>query len=241
MTPYPPVTTELDPALALAAAARAGSAAGAGRAAWRQALAMVADEGFARPVFCFRTLEILRCDGETLELGPDPSSLPVPELARLAGRLKAVTAAACTLGPALEARVSELCAARRMSLAHALDGVGNAMLMYTARCAAHAVRRSFRGLGLTTGDPLSPGGRGIRLDLQGAVLELAGAERLGVSATLQGMLSPVKSRTLLVGAGTGLRAQPFRRRCESCPSAAGCRYRPPAPDRVGAGRVSTTG
>ncbi len=214
---------QIELSLALAAAEKRCAAAGPGQTARRKALTMIAAEGLATPAFCYRCSPLVGVNGNTLELGL--ASLDAPGLAPLSSRLTAVAAVACTLGPALEARVSELCRERSMSLALALDELGNAMLMYTARCAALAVRRECRSQGLTSGDTLSPGGNGLPLAQQGAVLELAGGDRLGVWTTAQGMLSPIKSRSLVMGAGHGLAAQPLRRRCESCSSGETCRYR----------------
>ena len=214
---------EIELSLALAAAAKRCAAAGPLQASRQLALGMIAQEGLARPVFCYRAAKLQGVRGDLLELGQ--TELSAPGMAATSSRLSAVTALVCTLGPALEARVSGLCAKRSISLALALDELGNAMLMYTARRAVLAVRKECRSQGLTTGDTLTPGGSGLPLAQQGAVLQLAGGDRLGVSVTEQGMLWPVKSRSLIVGMGAGLSPQPSRKRCQQCSSGGHCRYR----------------
>ena len=214
---------EIDISLALAAAAGHSLASGPSRAPRQRALAMITEEGLARPAFCYLDCQVSGVRGARLELGT--TTLEVPGMAGISSRLTAVTALACTLGPALEARVSGLCSQRSMSLALALDELGNAMLMYAARFAALAIRKEARSRGLTTGDTLTPGGPGLALADQAAVLALAGGDRLGITVNGQGMLSPVKSRSLIVGLGMGLSAQPARRRCEVCSSGAHCSYR----------------
>jgi hypothetical protein len=153
------------------------------------------------------------------------SSLVAPGLGELSSNVSAVAGIACTLGTALETRVSELCRQRSMSLAFALDAVGNELLMYTARCATLAIRREARLLGLSAGDALTPGGSGFSLGQQLAVLDLAEGVQLGIRLRGQGMLYPVKTRTLVVGVGVGLTAKPLCRRCEGCESREACRYR----------------
>jgi hypothetical protein len=110
-------------------------------------------------------------------------------------------------------------------MALALDALGNELLIYTARFAALKMRSEARRLGYSTGDMLTPGGRGLALDQQARVIGLAGGEQIGITVTQQGMLSPVKSRSMLVGVGLGLAAKPMRRRCETCSSRERCSYR----------------
>jgi len=216
-------TGEVAMALALRAVVRRSTCAGMTSKVRNEVIAMVEEEAMARPTYSYRLTPLQGVDGELLALGP--ASLHAPGLSAVSSRLTAVAAVACTLGPSIEQRVSLLCAGRRFSLAFALDQLGNELLMYTARRVQLLVRAEARQQGLAIGDAFAPGGRGLSLDQQGRVIALAGGERLGVSVTEQGMLYPVKSRSMVIGVGTGLAAKPLRRRCESCSSRKTCTYR----------------
>ena len=214
---------EIDIARALAAAAKKPRAAGAKPEARSAAVAMIAEEALAAPAFSYRTLPVREVRGDLLDFGD--AALRTPGLAAISAQLSGVTAVACTIGQALEARVSALCAGRRLSLALALDEVGNELLFYTVRHVTLLLRGETRRRGFSSGATLSPGCRDLAIDQQGSVVAMAGGDRLGITVTEQGMLFPVKSRTLVVGIGTGLTAPPMRRSCDTCSSRETCRYR----------------
>lgn len=189
----------------------------------QQALAMIEHEMLVTPVYRYRFLPLQFTQGEMLHLGH--ATVRVPTFAAVSSQLTGVAVAACTLGPDFEARVSVLCSKRKLSLALALDQIGNELLFYTARRVLLLIRNEARRSGLSAGDPLSPGGNSIAFDQQAAIIDMMDGEGLGITVTGQGMLLPVKSRTMLVGIGTNLSAQPIRRRCDNCSSRELCCYR----------------
>jgi hypothetical protein len=213
----------IDIARALAAAAKKPRAAGAKPKARGEAVAMIEKEMLAAPAFTYRTLPVREVHGELLDFGD--ALLRAPGLEPFSSQLTAVTAVVCTLGPALEARISALCAGRKLSLALALDEVGNELLFYTVRHVTLLIRGETRRRGLSAGATFSPGCRDLPLDQQAGVIAMAGGERLGITVTEKGMLFPVKSRSLVVGIGMGLSAPPLHRRCDTCSSRDTCRYR----------------
>lgn len=217
------VTGCMDITPALAASARRPLSAGLAPKVRHEAIATVKGEGLAMPSYSYRITKLRDASGGVLDFGH--TSICAPGLAEVSTRLIAIAAVVCTLGPALEARVSQLCAGRRLSLALALDRLGNELLMYTARQIMLMVRAEARRQGLSVGDAISPGGRGLLLDQQGTVVALTDGAQLGVSVSDQGMLLPVKSRSMVIGVGPGLTAKPLRRRCEDCSSRGTCGYR----------------
>jgi Tetrahydrofolate dehydrogenase/cyclohydrolase, NAD(P)-binding domain len=89
----------------------------------RDALDLIAHEDQLNATYCYHIVPLdeppntyLRDGGEILD-----AMRLVPEN----GQLTAVAAAICTLGPALEQRITALFAERRTSLALALDSLGN--------------------------------------------------------------------------------------------------------------------
>lgn len=211
-----PALAELDLSRAITFATKRART-GAALKARREALSLIGSESLATAKCSFRNIPLA-------ELETSSGSLLREGVPQSTG-LTALAAMACTLGPALEERVSALCAERRISLALALDEAGNELLFHAVRLAARKVRGEGRRLGYSTGETLAPGGRGLTLDHQGEVVGLAGGERIGITVTGQGMLLPVKSRSILVSVGEGLRAKPLRRRCDICSSRERCRHR----------------
>jgi hypothetical protein len=218
-----PTIVAINASQALSAVAKRPCRTGSSPRMRQKALELMADEGLAAPAYCHRTQSVGYIEEAGSELGE--SLLKAPGLANISAQLQAVAGIVCTLGPAIETRATELCAERKLSLAVALDEVGNELLMYAARSAAVAVRKEARQLGMTVGDSFIPGGHGLPLDQQEKVLNLAGGRRLQVSATPRGMLFPLKSRSMIVGIGAGLSAQSPGKRCAQCTSGEICRYR----------------
>ena len=219
------VVADLDLSRALAAAMKRPRATDAALKARQESLSLIAAESLIAPKCSYRTIAVRKTCEPSAELVLGDATLQTTGFAAISSQLTGVSAVACTLGPALEQRISALCAERRLSLALALDDLGNELLIYAVRLAVLKIRGEARRLGCSTGNTLTPGGRGLSLDQQAKVIDLAGGGQIGVTVTHQGMLFPVKSRSMLVSVGQGLAAQPLRRRCDTCSSRERCRYR----------------
>jgi hypothetical protein len=132
-----------------------------------------------------------------------------------------VAAAACTIGPALEQRVTELFRSGERLLALELDALGNERLFCLAKRALSTIGRDAKRRGQRAGDERYPGDDGITLEEQLHALELARADSIGIAVTALGMLSPVKSMTFLVPMGNSLKKSRGGV-CRRCPSRARC-------------------
>ena len=185
-----------------------------------EALEMIEREALARPAFGYRIFPVQTVRGEAIDVGD--AVLDAPVLAAEAGELTAVAAAACTLGSAMQERISALFATRRRSLALALDTVANEVLFRLADRAFATIRREARRAGLGIGIEAGPGDPGVPLEQQAGVLALADAARIGVHTTGAGMLAPMKSLSFLVALGPNLRRRAARARCNCCPSRDRC-------------------
>jgi hypothetical protein len=155
---------------------------------------------------------LLRAGGETLE---------APWLLPASGRLTALACAACTLGPALERRVSELFAQRRASLAVALDELGNELLFEVSRRAQDRLQAEAGRGGLTISGELRAGDPGLALESQGAVLRLSAAAGIGITLGPSFLMQPLKSTTMVLGVGEDLPASSWSR-CDACRSRDTC-------------------
>ena len=185
-----------------------------------EAIEMIEREALTRPAFGYRILPVETVRGDAIGVGD--ATLDAPVLAAEIGGLKAVAAAACTLGSAMQERISALFATRRRSLALALDTVANELLFRLADRASATIRREARRSGLGIGVEASPGDPGVPLEQQARVLALADAARIGIHTTGAGMLSPMKSLSFLVALGPTLRRRSAPSRCNCCPSRDRC-------------------
>ena len=188
----------------------------------RPALAMIEREAraLASPAFSYRIVPVMEVCGESIVLGE--ATLHTPGLAAESGALRAVAAAACTLGTAIQERISALFAARQPSRALALDTVSNELLFRLADRVLAAIHREARRDALRTGIDISPGDPGVPLDQQATVLALANAAPQGIAATEAGALFPVKSLSFVVALGPTLRRRSTSGRCNCCPSRDRC-------------------
>ena len=184
------------------------------------ALDLVEREHLLDAAYCYRIVpldeppsHVLRAGGEVLD-----ALRLVPE----SGQLTAVAVGICTLGPALERRSTSLFAERRMSLALALDKLGNELLFALSRRVQDRIVIEARKAHLTAAGELRAGDPGLPLQAQAAVQRLAGADEIGVSVTRGQVLHPLKSMSMVLGIGIDL--PPARwSRCDDCPSAPKCR------------------
>lgn len=186
-----------------------------------EALALVQAEALAAPRAVWRFAAIDAAPDAAGTLCIEGRTLHAPRLLPASGRLTAVVCAVCTLGPALEARVAALFAERRASLAVALDGVGNELLLALSRRTQDRMLADARRQRLSVAGELRAGDPGLALQAQRTVLDLAGARAIGVELTSALMMHPAKSTSVLQGVGVDLPRQAWSR-CDECRSRARC-------------------
>jgi hypothetical protein len=219
-----PVSADLNPDLSRVLRTLAAPSLGSAveSRAGRDSPAMIGREALtlSSSAISYRIVPVTHVHGETI--GTGEATLCAPGLAAQSGELRAVAAAACTLGTAIQERVSALFAARQPSHALALDMAGNQLLFRLAHRTVAAIRGEARRKGLGLGIEASPGDPGVPLCQQATVLALANAARIGISATETGMLSPLKSLSFLVALGPNLRKRAAPGRCSCCPSRDRC-------------------
>ena len=127
----------------------------------------------------------------------------------------------CTLGMEFDLWVRRE-QMRDMARAAMLDALGSAYIESACDAAEEAIRARLPGLYLT--DRFSPGYGDLPLDVQPALLALAGGSRIGVTLTEALLLNPQKSVTAIVGVAD--RPQMARiRGCAYCALNQTCPYR----------------
>jgi hypothetical protein len=183
------------------------------------ALALVRGERLLAAAFSYRIVPLDRPAGDVLCL--DGRELEAPWLLPASGTLTAVACAVATIGDAIERRVSRLFAERRASLAIALDALGNELLFAVSRRAQDRMLVDATRSGLTMAGELRAGDPGLAIETQGTVLELAEAACVGVTLSSGSMMYPVKSTSMVLGAGLALPKTNWSR-CDYCPSLDRC-------------------
>jgi hypothetical protein len=187
-----------------------------------QALAMAHDDSLVHACYSYGIVPLEAPAGPVLRAGGE--SLEAPWLLPASGQLTALACGTCTLGPALERRVSELFAQRRASLAMALDELGNELLFDISRRAQDRMQAEVSRSGLTMSGELRAGDPGLALEAQGAVLRLAGADSIGISLGESMQMHPLKSVSMVLGVGVDLPATTWSR-CDTCKSRDRCGVR----------------
>lgn len=151
------------------------------------------------------------------EQGPDALSvhgqmLTIPGIGARWGRVDHVAAAVCTIGEALERRVSELWEARELPLASMLDSVGSG--------AVESLAEHVNDLLCQQGLPerrvtnrISPGYGDWEMSEQRRLFALGSAEAIGVTLNKACVMTPGKSISLLAGAGAGARVDHYFSQC----------------------------
>ena len=152
------------------------------------------------------------------------ASFHAPRLLPPSGELTGLAFGVCTLGSALEHRVSALFGERRVSLAVALDSLGNQILMEATRRLQDRILADVARRSLTMAGELRAGDPGLALEAQPAVLRLAAAHRIGVTVTETLALHPLKSASVVYGVGRDLPPANWSR-CDECRWRSKCRHR----------------
>lgn len=185
-----------------------------------EALALARAEALVEPAASWRIVPLDAPPAATLRAGGEV--LHAPRLLPPSGRLTALGCAVCTLGPGLEQRVRALFAARRASLALALDELGNELLFELARRTQDRLHAAVARRGWTMAGELRAGDPGLDLAAQPAVLRLADAAAIGVVANEQLLMQPHKSTSMVHGVGVDLPPAAWSR-CDDCSHRPKCR------------------
>ncbi len=200
----------------------------------KDAIALAREGALAQPRVAFRIVALDRVPDASGALWAEGRCLHAPRLLPETGRRTALACAVATIGDALEARVRALFAARRVSLALALDAVGNELLLALTRRLQDRIVVRAASRGCNVAGELRAGDPGLALKAQPDVLALAGATAIGVTLTPTLAMTPAKSTALVQGVGEALPAARWSR-CDDCRSRARCRLAAQAAHAVQAG------
>jgi len=186
-----------------------------------EAIALILAEDLVEACYSYNIVPLQQPAGETLHIGGE--SLHAPRLLPESGELTALGCGVCTVGPRVEARVSELFREKRASLALAVDGIANEMLFALGRRIQDRMLSECYRRRLSMAGELHAGDPGLDLAAQALVLRLAEGENIGVRLHGGQLLTPLKSTSVVLGVGRNLPEVTWSR-CDDCASRAKCNF-----------------
>ncbi len=145
-----------------------------------------------------------------------------PLASRALAGSREVSAAVCTVGPALEARVKLLFPEDPVR-AMALDGAGTEALRQVSRFVVKGIREEATSKGWGSGMRAQPGQEGWSIRQQHVLFDLVPAGRIGVHLTDSALMIPQKSVSLVIGMGPDMR--PDGVACDYCSKRERCPWR----------------
>ncbi len=133
-----------------------------------------------------------------------------------------IALAVCTVGLAVDERVSALFASEPVR-ALALDGAGIAAVGQVARMAAERVCDEAANRGLKAGMQAEPGQEGWPIRQQRVLFDLLPAQEIGVRLNASCLMMPRKSISFVVGLGPEMQMDAVA--CDFCSKRERCRWR----------------
>jgi hypothetical protein len=160
-----------------------------------------------------RWVPVARSDAHALDV--DGETLTIPRIGALWGPVTDVAVVVCTIGDALERRVSELWEARELPLASMLDSVGSGAVESLAEHVNDVLCQ--QGLpDLRVTNRISPGYADWDVAEQPRLFRLVSTDAIGVALNAACVMTPGKSISLLVGAGRQARVDHYFTQCARC-------------------------
>ena len=130
----------------------------------------------------------------------------------------------CTIGPELENRATEYSKSGETLRAMLLDGIGSAAVDILAQESCHLIAGKAAELGLQAGSPVNPGMPGLPITEQQNILDLAHADKIGVSLTPSGIMVPRKSTSVVIAIGNNMDTWTQEEVCARCNLRETCLY-----------------
>ena len=181
------------------------------RALFDEALAL--GRTLMQPRAVLRTLPARR-EGDRLTAAE--VTLTIPRIAERWGAVDEIVAGVCTIGDALERRASELWDARELPLAMMVDSVGSAAVESLAEYVNDQLCQEGIARGVKVTNRVSPGYGGWDVAEQRSLWQLCPGDAVGVTLNEACFMTPTKTITILVGAGTAARVDDYFSQCARC-------------------------
>ncbi len=188
-------------------------------------LAEVVERKILEPGIAWESFRLLEASGTRVRLAGGSELTQAAAVVELLGTADELVMAVASIGPELDGVAREWSAEGRTVEAFVLGEIGSLAIGKLGDGIPVSVAEWAADRGFETSGALSPGGTGVDLTEQRIVVELAGAQRIGVELTSACMLAPVKSMSMLIGVGHGLPTWTHAQACDLCSSRDRCRLR----------------
>lgn len=143
-------------------------------------------------------------------------ALHLPGIAARWGAIEFAVVALCTVGEAVEQHVAQLWEARELPLAAMLDSVGSGATESLAEYVNDVLCQEGLARGLRVTNRISPGYRPWDVAEQQTLFRLCPAASIGISLNDACFMTPGKSISFLVGAGSHARVDDYFSQCARC-------------------------
>lgn len=131
----------------------------------------------------------------------------------------------CTLGDRVESAISQYFNKKQRFKAVMMGELANLALFSLSEKLQSLADAAAEDMGISASGPLSPGDDGFALTSQELVIDLAGAEVIGVSSTSTQMMTPHHSLSVVYGLGNRMPRWSQAENCEGCRARERCRHR----------------
>jgi hypothetical protein len=181
------------------------------------------------PAALFASLPIHKLEHQEIIL-ENGATFSGPLVTRALAGATEVAAAVCTIGPALEERMSHLFDAGDAVQAMALEGAGVAAVKQVAAQVGVRLCDVASARGLSVGMRASPGQEGWSIRQQRVLFGLLPTQQIGVQLTPTCLMLPRKSVSFVIGLGPDMRADSVP--CDFCSKRERCQWRHKGHDHV---------
>lgn len=154
-----------------------------------------------------------------------PEEIHEPLLFSLLSKAEEFAAVVCTIGPRLEKQATTFFKQNEPLRGFLLDGIGSAAVDLLADDACKRLTETACYRGYRAGSPISPGMQGIPIKEQQWLFNLVPAEEIGVSLTSSGVMSPLKTTSMVIGIGSNMETGTRAAVCVQCGLRTTCPYR----------------
>ncbi|MBT4719026.1 MAG: hypothetical protein HN632_14985 [Rhodospirillaceae bacterium] len=195
------------------------------QAAIAEMMEHVQDRGLIQPGLAYQTIALENIDGDVLHMAGGTKLTEAPIVADKFRKAQKLVLAVATIGPGLENEVSEFFKIKKAVNALALEEIAVAAMFELNNLIGVHIAEVAGVEGLKVSSPLFPGNDGFALSQQRVLYDLAGGGDIGLSVSGLGMLSPVKSASMVFAIGGSAPTWDRNSDCSTCKARELCRFR----------------
>ena len=195
------------------------------RGMFPEILAFLHDAGVAAPRISYEIVEIDSIQPGIITLQGGRTLLSPLLSHRLAGAMYMAFGVA-TIGKTPAETISEWFAGRHHVKAFVLEEIANALLFKVSEKLHQTIEEQAALMGLSASGTASPGDHdGFEINQQQTVLELAGADAIGIKITSTNQMDPVHSISIVSGIGSNMKKWSRADNCSICRAREKCVHR----------------